>query len=353
MATILSAAHSFPPHLAHQQDVKSFFSKTFKGRIPNLEELLTVFDHAQIDRRYFMMPLEWYLQPHTRQQANLIYQRDGLKLCIDAAQKCLEAANCPPDLIDHVIFVSSTGFATPTLDTYLIQKLGIKPSASRLPIWGLGCAAGASGISRASDYCLAHPKNRALVVSLECCSLTFLPTDLTAKNLIATAIFGDGAGAVLVAGEDAPQTLREPRPKVIATYSHLFPDSERVMGWDFREDGMELVLSPKLPAIVKRELKPLVTEFLASHRLTQVELSSYITHPGGARVIEAYRDALDLSEQDLQFTIEALREYGNVSSVSVIVVLQKSLQAHNRKKGPSLLSAFGPGFSAELLLLNG
>jgi alkylresorcinol/alkylpyrone synthase len=348
MPRIIAAASAFPSHTIAQSTIKETVARVFAGKIEELERLLTIFDHARIASRQFMMPLAWYLEPHSQQERTRIYQQHGLELMIAAARKCLTRAACRPEQVDHIIFVSSTGLATPTLDAHLINRLGMCVGTTRTPIWGLGCAAGAVGLSRAHEHCLAYPGHRVLLVALECCSLTFMAGDVTKKNLVATSLFADGAAAVLIGGEQVDAM----GPAMIATRSHLFPDSYRIMGWEFEESGMQLVLSPKLPLLVRAELPALLASFLAEHGLAQSDLRHYITHPGGARVVDAYQEALQLVGAELQLTTEVLRRHGNISSVSVLVVLEEWLAAGGMETpGYGLLSAFGPGFSAELLLL--
>jgi alkylresorcinol/alkylpyrone synthase len=323
--------------------------KVFVDSIEEIERLLTVFDNSRIENRQLMMPLEWYLKPHSQLERTRIYQQDGLELLDEAARSCLAKAGCPPDQVDQVIFVSSTGHATPTLDAHLINRLGMSPDTTRIPTWGLGCAGGAAGLSRAFDHCLAWPGHRVLLVALECCSLTFMAGDVTKKNLVATSLFADGAAAVLVGGD----LTGDDGLSIVATRSHLFPESYRIMGWDFQDDGMQLILSPKLPLLISKELPALVNGFLSGHNLTLDDLVHFVTHPGGARVVDAYREALQLSNENLKQTEDLLRRHGNISSVSVLVVLEEWLAAGGMtKQGHGLLSAFGPGFSAELLLFN-
>lgn len=348
MPRILAAASAFPPHVVPQAAVREAVGQIFAGRIPGLERLLAVFDHSRIDSRNLMRPLDWYCQPRSAQERNRIYLGEGLELLAAAAQRCLERADCGPASIDHVIAVSSTGHAAPSLDARLINRLGLRPDASRLPVWGLGCAAGAAGLARAFDHCCAHPRARVLLVALETCSLTFMAADLSKKNLVGTAIFADGVAAVLVAGAEAAGS----GPRLLATRSHLFPQSEAIMGWEFGEAGMQLILSPRLPAVVKEELPALVDGFLGGRGLGRGDLAHYLTHPGGAKVVDAYREALGLANGELDLTEEVLREHGNVSSVSVLVVLEKWLASPRAAQpGYGLLSAFGPGFSAEQVLL--
>jgi alkylresorcinol/alkylpyrone synthase len=348
MPRIIAAGHAFPPYAVPQETARDAVRRLFARRIPELDRLLSVFDHSRIEERRFMMPLEWYLTPRTPMERNRVYLEGGLELLLEAVRECLKKAGRPPGEVDHLIWVSSTGHATPTLDARLINRLGFRPDTTRLPVWGLGCAAGAAGLARAYDYCRAHPRATVLVTALETCSLTFMAGDLSKKNLVATAIFADGAAAALVAGAEAAGA----GPRMLGTLSHLFPDSYRIMGWDFLDEGMQLVLSPKLPAVIKKELPGLVAAFLKRHGLTRADVVHFVTHPGGAKVIDSYRVALGLDPEDLELTEAVLRLHGNVSSVSVLVVLEKWLAGRPESRpGHGLLSAFGPGFSAEFVLL--
>lgn len=347
MPSILAAQCRFPPFTVPQQQVRDAVARLFAGRLAELPRLLGMFDRARIASRDLMRPLEWYLQPSSPAERNRIYQQEGGALLVDAARGCLETARVAPSTIDQVIFVSSTGLATPTLDVRLSNELGLRPGVSRLPLWGLGCAAGAAGLARARDYCLAYPRALVLVTALECCSLTLLADDTSRKNLLATALFSDAAGAVLVAGDQRDRA----GVQMLASRSHLFPRTEAVMGWAFRDQGMELLLSPRLPALVKAEAAGLIDGFLGELGLLPSELSQYLFHPGGAKILDACREALGLSEAAMELSEGVLRRHGNSSSVSVLAVLQDWLASNAQPPGPALLATFGPGFAAELLLL--
>ncbi len=345
MPRLVAATTCFPPYPVAQEAVRDVIERFYAGRMPGLRRLVTIFDHCRIARRRFMMPLDWYLHPRSAAERNNIYLEKGSLLLIAAARRCLEQAGVSPQQVNQVISVSSTGHATPTLDARLINALAMRPATCRLPVWGLGCAAGAAGLARAADYCTAYPQAIVLLTALECCSLTFMPNDLSKKNLVAAAIFADGAAAALVAGERAGLE----GPRILASRSHLFPGSDRIMGWDFLEEGMQLVLSPRLPVLVRESLPDLADDFLAAHGQQREDIRHHLAHPGGARVIDAYRSALHLAEADLTFTEGVLREHGNVSSVSILAVLENWLP--RATSGLALLSAFGPGFSAEMSLL--
>lgn len=346
MPRILSVSHALPDHLAPQATVRALAEQLFAGPSADLERMLTVFDHGRIEQRHFVMPLKWYTIPHPHAERNRIFQSAGLELLARAAGDCLAKSGCRGEDLDQIIFVNSTGLATPTMEVGLFSRLGCKPTTTRLPIWGLGCAAGAAGLSRANDYCLAHPGKRVLLVALECCSLTFQADDRSRKNFVATSLFADGCAAVLIAGDE----VAAPGPAIVATRSHLFPDTRRIMGWDIGDNGMELVLSPRLPLLVREAVAPLVDAFLQDQGLARRDLAHYLTHPGGAKVIDAYRGALNLHGDELALSEAVLRGHGNVSSVSVLLVLEEWL-ARRPAPGLGLISAFGPGFSAELLLV--
>lgn len=350
MPAVLSAGHAFPPHAVPQALLGEAVARLLGGRIPGLDEsrIREVFAHSRIERRRFMMPLDWYLSPRPPAERARVFRENGLELMAAASSSALDRAGLDPASVDHVIFVTTTGLSTPSLDSHLILRLGMRPSTTRIPIWGLGCAGGAAAISRARDYCLAHPRGHVLIVALECCSLTFLPEDLSKKNVVAMSLFADGSAAVLVGGDEAASSA----PRITATRSHLFPRTDRLMGWDVTDHGLRLVLAPELPEFVRRQTPPLVDEFLRAHDLSRRDLGALIVHPGGARVIDAIRDALAPQDGALALTEDILREYGNVSSVSVLLVLERWLArpaAENSRY--ALLAAFGPGFSAEFALL--
>jgi len=347
MPKIIGSSYNFPAKAIPQQIVKETVFEIFEGKIPALEKVLNAFDNSRIAHRHLVMPLDWYRQKIAPAERNRIYQKEGGELLCKAVQKCLTSADLAPDQITHIIFVSSTGLATPTLDTRLIDDLGLPRSTTRIPIWGLGCAAGVSGMARAFDHCLAHPKATVLVAAMECCSLNFLEGDLSRKNLIATALFSDGAAAALIAGDDIPRE----GPRILVTHSYLFPNSSQIMGWDFRDEGMELLLSPRLPSLVKEGIGKQIEAILEKIGLSRYDLTHYLLHPGGARVIDACREALGLQRGELDLTEEELRCHGNTSSVSILAVLSRWLRNSETHSGYGIVASFGPGFSAELLLI--
>jgi alkylresorcinol/alkylpyrone synthase len=250
--------------------------------------------------------------------------------------------------VDSLIFVSVTGIATPSIDALLMNRLGLPPRVKRLPIFGLGCVAGAAGIARAADYVKSFPNQVVVLLSVELCSLTLRLEDVSIANLISSGLFGDGAAAVVVVGAERPAA----GPRVVATRSIFYPDSERVMGWDISERGFQIVLSSGVPQLVRDHLREDIEDFLADEGLTLRDISSWVTHPGGPRVLEAMEETLELDNGALDVTWKSLREVGNLSSTSVLLVLAETMA--NRRPDPGsrgILMAMGPGFCSELVLL--
>jgi alkylresorcinol/alkylpyrone synthase len=250
--------------------------------------------------------------------------------------------------VDSLIFVSVTGIATPSIDARLMNRLGLPPGVKRLPIFGLGCVAGAAGIARAADYVKAFPDQVVVLLSVELCSLTLQLQDLSIPNLVSSGLFGDGAAAVIVVGAERHAA----GPRVVATRSIFYPDSERVMGWDISERGFQVVLSSGVPQVVRDHLREDVEHFLAAEGLTRGDIGSWVTHPGGPKVLEAMEETLELENGALDVTWKSLREVGNLSSTSVLLVLAETMASRRPAPGSlGILLAMGPGFCSELVLL--
>jgi alkylresorcinol/alkylpyrone synthase len=310
--------------------------------------LLDVFENAQIGERYFSVPADWYREPHTFVEKNEEYVRSCDKLGVTAVKDCLRQLQMEANQVDYIIFVSTTGIATPSIDARLINQLDMRSNVRRTPIWGLGCAGGAAGLSHAYHYLLGHTKERVLVVAIELCGLTFQQDDFSKSNFIATALFGEGAAAVLMTGDE----VELEGVNVMDTRSTFWPDSLDVMGWNVMNTGLQVVFSQSIPKIVKARAKENLEGFLEEHDLGLRDIDYFILHPGGTKVVEAYESALGLSNGKLNFCRQALHDYGNMSSVSVLFVLaehMKQFPLHSGKYG--LISALGPGFCAESLLV--
>lgn len=333
-----------PQHRAPQQDVKTAATAQFPD-VFRSDAMLGVFDHAEIETRRFARPLPWYVEPRTFAEKNAVYVEEALALSERLAAEAIADAGIAAADVDAVVFVSSTGVSTPSLDAYLIGRLGIDPGAVRLPLWGLGCAGGAAGLARAADLVRAGYRN-VLLVAVEFCSLTFVLGDESPSNFIGTALFADG-GAALVLGPELDGDAGLVR--IAHAHSALIDDTAAMTGWDVVEDGFKLRLSKEIPALVLGKLRGLVDDSLASAGWTLGDIDTVMVHPGGAKVIEAYEAVLELGDGALDTTRAVLREHGNMSSPTVLFVLERALQC--APKGRGLLSATGPGFSAEHLLV--
>ena len=314
-----------------------------------MERLLPVFDRTGVETRYFAQPLEWYARGPSFESRNQIFASCGLGLATRAARACLEEARVEPEDVDYVLCVTTTGLMTPSLDARLVDTLGLPPRVRRLPLFGLGCAGGAGAIIRAADLLSGRRSERALVVSLELCSLVFSPVARTATDLVGTALFGDGAAAVLLESDDSDGV----GPRVDGTRTHLFVDGPDLMGWHFTGDGMRLVLSREVPEFVGTDVKPIVERFLADCDLRLADIDHFLLHPGGAKVMAMYRTAFTLTDDALTNSREVMRRYGNQSSASVLFMLHDLLASGRPDMGQTgLMVALGPGFAAEMLTLS-
>ena len=358
MSYILSVGTELPEHVVSQEEAAAFSLHHFEGKLARHGQLMSVFANTRIARRHFVVPLAWFSNPHHNlKERNDLYISSAEALSIAAARRALDRAHASPADVDFVVFVSTTGLATPSMDARLIAGLGMRPTTKRLPVWGLGCAGGVAGLARAAEFVRAFPNKLALLVSVETCSITFQFHDFSKKNFVATAIFADGAAAVVVGG---PEWARRSAPhggtllQYVASHSYIFPNSEHVMGWDVVDTGLSVIFAPEIPARIARDMRPVVEAFLEECRLGLPDLSHYVLHPGGARVIEAYREAFGLDEIALQSSSQVLRDCGNMSSPTVLFVLERALQARLIQPGQyALMGALGPGFSSELALLRG
>jgi len=349
---ILSVGTSLPEHLVTQQQAAQFALSHFNGRLAHHTQLMAIFENARIAKRHFVVPLAWFSIPHhSLKQRNDRYIASAEALGCAAAQQAFHRAAVSPGDVDFVIFVSTTGLATPSIDARLITKLGMRQTVKRLPIWGLGCAGGVAGLARAAEFVRACPDALALLVAVETCSITFQFHDYSKKNLVAAAIFADGAAAVLVGGERWAQRCAHVPIRCVSAYSHLFPNSEHVMGWDVLDTGLSVVFAPEIPARIARDMRPIVTSFLAAHRLSLADVTHYVLHPGGARVIEAYAEAFGIDDNALCHTSDVLQACGNMSSPTALFVLERVMQSEVQPGQYMLMGALGPGFSAELALL--
>ncbi|CUH94616.1 hypothetical protein P22_0682 [Propionispora sp. 2/2-37] len=342
-AAILSIGTAVPEFQVSQSEIKEVVRVLFHNKIRYLEHMLPIFDHACINRRFLAQPLEWYTQPHSFAERNDLYQIMALQLAEQAAGQAMEKAGISPSDIGMVVFVSSTGIATPTLDTKLIQSLGMSRHVRRLPVWGLGCAGGSAGLARAAEAVQTIQDKVVLLVVVELCSLTFQQNDFSKSNLVGSGLFGDGAAAVLLAREGDG-------PYIMGNYSTLFDHSEGVMGWDIIESGFKVRFSRDIPSIIRNYLPDLVAQACANWQVDKSAIENFVVHPGGVKVLKAYAESLALDDAVFHDAYDVLARYGNMSSATIFFVLEKFL-AENAAAGRfGLLLSMGPGFCAEQVL---
>ena len=314
---------------------------------------MPVFENAKVESRYFARDLDWFGHDHDFTEVNDIYIEVALDLSERAILKVTKECGISPSDFDVIFFLSTTGISTPSIDARLTNRIKFSPHIKRIPIWGLGCAGGAAGLARAHDYLKAYPTHRALVVGVELCSLAFQRNDRKKSDIISVALFGDGAAACVMVGDSVPLNENTgPHPSTISSLSTIYPDSEEVMSWKVTKEGFKVSLSKDIPMIVHSLVKPNVTEFLTQNELSIGDISHFVLHPGGMKVLQAYSEGLEISMERLQISKETLRDYGNMSSVTVYFILERFLRTTREKSDEyGLLASLGPGFCSELLLL--
>ncbi len=345
---IVSAASAFPQHYYSQEMLLQALQEYWGPQIENPHVLRRLHRHVGVDGRFLSLPKEEYLKMKTWGEANHHWIRTARELGQKAISSALKDAGLQAQNLGAFFFVSVTGISSPSIDALLINQMSLCRNIRRVPIFGLGCVAGAAAISRAADYVRAYPGQVAVVLSVELCSLTLQRHDVSMANLISAGLFGDGAAAVIVAGSECGL----PGPRILATRSVFYPHTEEMMGWDISERGFRIVLSREIPDLVRKNLAHDLDDFLASCGRSRSEIGSWILHTGGPKILEATADALGLKNGELEVSWQCLRRTGNLSSASVLVVLEEVMK--NRRPEPgtlSLLAAMGPGFCAEFVLL--
>jgi alkylresorcinol/alkylpyrone synthase len=345
--TIVALETCVPPYRMTQAGAVDFARAHFGGKVSDIDRLLTVFVNSGIETRYFSVPTDWFTQPHSIAEKNRLYIESATDLCAQAARKTLTTAGLAPDSIDYIVYINTTGIATPSIDARLINVLGLRHDIRRTPIWGLGCAGGVAALSHAYHHLLGHPNDTVLVVCAELCGLTFLAGDFSRSNLVASALFGEGAAAVIIRNSPQNDGLR-----LIATNSRFYPDSLDVMGWNVVEAGLQVIFAQRIPDIVAAHARKDLGSFLESHRLTFDDIDQFLFHPGGTKVLAAYEEALGIDNGKLEHARSTLRDFGNMSSVTVLFVLKRFLEQTDRRRNCcSLVSALGPGFCSESVLV--
>jgi alkylresorcinol/alkylpyrone synthase len=345
---IVSAASAFPQHYYSQEMLLAALQEYWGDRIENPNVLRRLHRQVSVDGRFLSLPKEEYLNMKTWGEANRHWIRTAKELGEKAVAGALADAGLHGRNLGAFFFVSVTGISSPSIDALLINQMGLCRNIRRIPVFGLGCVAGAAGISRAADYVRAYPDQVAVVLSVELCSLTLQREDISMANLISSGLFGDGAAAVVVAGAECGL----PGPSILATRSVFYPHTEEMMGWDVSEKGFRIVLSREIPDLVRKHLAHDLDDFLAERGLTRGDIGNWVLHTGGPKILEATAEALELKNGELDVSWQCLRRTGNLSSASVLVVLEEVIK--NRRPPPGtlgLLAAMGPGFCSEFVLL--
>lgn len=344
-ARLLAVATAVPPYPLDQDAVIERVRRLF-GRTPGIERLLPVFANSGIRRRYSCVPIEWYDEPHGWAERNAVYLASALDLLEAAARTALRRAGRGTDDIGAVVVVSSTGIATPSLDARLRERMALRSTVRRLPIFGLGCGGGVIGLAHAAAEARALREETVLFLVVELCALSFRRDDPSKSNIVATALFGDGAAAALLASGDSG-------PTIAAVGEHTWPDSLDVMGWEVADDGLRVVMSRDIPRLVATRLRDAAAAFLARHGLDLDGVDRFLCHPGGAKVLTALERAFSLPSEALADARAVLRDYGNMSAATIMFLLERLLaEAPGRQRWRrALVNALGPGFTAAFVTL--
>jgi alkylresorcinol/alkylpyrone synthase len=345
MSRIVSVAPALPP-FAYTQDQITAELAPLISTDPRRRAVLERFHAASgISTRHTALPLEQYRELTSFRQSNDLFIEVATQLGEQALRTALSEAGLEPSDVDFIMFTSVTGISAPSVDALLVSKLGLRPDVKRLPSFGLGCVGGAAGLARVNDYLAGHPTEVGVLLSVELCSLTLQRQDETMANFVATGLFGDGAAAVVLVGDERA----EPGIRILDTRSSFYPDSTAVIGWNVGDTGFEIVLTPGVAEVIEKHFPDEVTEFLADNSLTVADISAWVGHPGGPRVLDAFAQSLDLDPDVFALSWATLDRVGNLSSAAVLHVLADTIAAG--VSGNGLLFALGPGVSAEFVLL--
>ena len=345
---IASAASAFPKNYYPQKFLLEKLREYWGDRLRNPQMLARLHKNVAVDGRHLVMPPEKYYELDTWGKANDVWIEAAQELGEQALCRALHHAALEPSKLGALFFTSVTGISSPSIDALLINRMGLPKNIKRIPIFGLGCVAGAAGIARCADYVRAYPGQAAALVSVELCSLTIQREDLSVANLISSGLFADGSAAVIVTGDD----VNALGPEIVATRSVFYPETEEMMGWTISEKGFRITLSPEVPVLIREHLGQDVDAFLADHGYARADVGSWVLHTGGPKVLEATAAALGLNNGQLDASWECLKKVGNLSSASVLVVLEDVMRNRRPESGTlGVLAAMGPGFCSELVLL--
>jgi alkylresorcinol/alkylpyrone synthase len=350
MSTVVAVRTVLPPHVYPQERLTELFAQLCLPEAQAHELIRRFHTSARVVTRHLALPIERYAELDGFTAANDAFIEAGVDLGAEAVETALKTAGLAPDEVDVIVSTTVTGIAVPSLEARIAGRIGLRPDVKRVPLMGLGCLAGAAGIARLNDLLAGAPSAVGVLVSVELCSLTVQADDRSTANMVASGLFGDGAAAVVATGREHPLAARGPR--VVDTRSHLYPDSERTMGWDVGSSGFKIVLGAEVPELVERYLAQDVNELLGAHGLATADIATWICHPGGPKVIDAIQSTLGLDRDALALTWRSLERVGNLSSASVLHVFEDTLAERPPRPGDwGVLMAMGPGFAAELVLL--
>jgi alkylresorcinol/alkylpyrone synthase len=350
VTTVVAVHGVLPPYRYAQAELTELFAELCLPDARTQALAARFHGNAGVATRHLAIPIERYADLDSFTKANDAFVTAAVDLGAEAVSGVLAAAGLSPADVDVIVSTTVTGVAVPSLEARIAARIGLRPDVKRVPMFGLGCLAGAAGIARTRDLISGDPHGVAVLVSVELCSLTVQRDDPSAANMIASGLFGDGAAAVVLVGAEHP--LADRGPRIVDTRSHLYPDTDRAMGWDVGSSGLKIVLGAEVPELVRTYLGHDVRGLLADHDLNLGDVDRWICHPGGPKVIEAIQSVLDLDEYALALTWRSLREVGNMSSTSVLHIFRDTLAQRPADPGQwGVLMAMGPGFASELVLL--
>ncbi len=339
---LLAVQSAVPPYTIGQADAAAHARMLFAGR-RDIERMMPIFTNTGIDTRYSCVPIDWYLEPHGWKDRTELFVKNAVDLLEKVTNLLLEEAGLKRDDIDAIVVASTTGIATPSLDALVVERMQLRRDIKRLPIFGLGCAGGVVGLTRACDVARAYPGSKVLYLVVELCALTFRKDDLTKSNVVAAALFGDGAaGAILSTDGKGPAFAQ--------SGEHTWANSLDIMGWDVQDDGLKAIFSQSIPNLVHTEFKTVLNTFLQKNDIKLSDIEAFCCHPGGAKVLDALEEAFEIPPGALKDSRSVLRDYGNMSAVTAIAVLERMNLRANPKT--TLMSALGPGFSTAFLMID-
>ncbi|HRG46868.1 MAG TPA: 3-oxoacyl-[acyl-carrier-protein] synthase III C-terminal domain-containing protein [Leptospiraceae bacterium] len=346
MSYIQSVARETPSTTVKQDEVREFAKAIFKNSSLDIERYLPVFEHSKIKSRPVLKDISWYGETKSFKDKNELFVIHATEMAEKSARLAIEKANLLPSEIDIIIVVTSSGFVTPTLDARLIDLLGLSTDVKRIPIIGLGCAGGANSIARAGELSTLYPDKNILVITVETCTLTFRPADKRKSNLIALSLFSDGSSSMIVSGKEKKKSIQ-----IKTNASRKWRNSLDVMGWEIEMDGLQVVFDKSIPGLIAKNFLEFYMKFINQNKIKKEDIKHHLFHPGGAKVIEAFSNALEIGEDNFYYSMKVLQEYGNISSPTIFFVIEEFLKEQNFSSGEhGLFSAMGPGFSSDIIL---